>query len=239
MRFRLDFDLTGRKVSLLLVLAVLVLSIGIGTAYTRPSAGHGADSVWVNIGGEEMSLQDAIDNNLIYRPFDPSMEANFGGMWGEPSGDYTNPLADNTKGCPSGYKDYTILGTANVDYAVHICLGDPTKTDKIAEFGGMYGEPSAAYANPLADNTKGCPSGFTAKTILGTANVDYLLAFCYSTDLNNKVVKRFGGAYGTKPYSGYPNPVSGGPVCPVGQETATVLGTANVDYSVHFCYEPL
>ena len=121
MRTRVEFDLANRWFHTLIVISVLILAVGIA-AYNRPSAGHGADSVWVTVDGEEMSLQDAIDSLIIYESANPSMVANFGGMWGTPSGSgYTNPLVGNTEGCPAGYKQYQILGTANVDWPAFFC----------------------------------------------------------------------------------------------------------------------
>lgn len=157
-------------------------------------------------------------------------EVYFGGMYGSPDGAYSNPLASNTKSCPTGYKAYRLLGTYNVDHDLYFCAGDPNKVSKVAEFGGVY---SSLYNNPLT-NAKSCPSGYTSKRVLGTYNVDNDLYFCYNLNLSNPVIRAFGGMYGAQ----YFNPLTGGSGCFIQYDNSTVFGQTNVDYAVGICYAP-
>jgi hypothetical protein len=155
-------------------------------------------------------------------------EVYFGGMYGEPSLSYSNPLAGNTKSCPAGYKAYQLLGHTNVDYNLFFCAGDPNKVSKVAEFGGVY---SSQYNNPLT-GAKSCPSGYISKQVLGTINVDNGLHFCYKTDLSNPVIRAFGGMYGAE----YFNPLTGGSGCFIQYDNSVVFGQGNVDYAVGICH---
>ena len=54
---------------LLAILLVCIVVIGVN-AYTEdpPDPGHGGDTVWIKVNGQEKTLQDAIDDNDIVRP---------------------------------------------------------------------------------------------------------------------------------------------------------------------------
>lgn len=101
----------------------------------------------------------------------------FGGMYGTGNGSgglinadtYTNPLAGNKKACPTGYTAYPILGTQYLDYALYMCLGKSDSVEPVAQFGGMFGTPYKSFTNPLADNKRACPTGYTAKRVYGSS----------------------------------------------------------------------
>lgn len=188
----------------------------------------------------------------------------FGGMFGNGATGYTNPLAGNTKSCPTGYSSYRVLGSADTyhniinDQAVTLCIGDPISTDPVGSFGGMYGNGSTLYSNPFANNTMACPTGFSAQGVSGKAaygtagqsgsfNGDKYMWYCYSTD--SSADDQFGvfggiwGSYASYDASGnwlgagyYENGVSGGHSCQPGYGTRRVIGTNSVDWSMFICY---
>jgi len=158
---------------------------------------------------------------------DSKRYAYFGGMYGEPSAAYTNPLANDTKACPAGYKKFKIFGTINVDHQVTLCLGVPGQVAKVAEFGGIY---STQWNNPFTGN-KTCPSGFNSQTILGTINLDNGMVFCYSTASNNNKAT-FGGIFSTY----YNNPITISKNCYFEHEGIQVYGTLNLDNGIKICY---
>jgi hypothetical protein len=105
----------------------------------------------------------------------------FGGMWG-----YVNaaPVVNPTTGqtnCPAGYTQQQLLGTMNVDYALYGCYRPHQAGAPAALFGGMVGTTHAVAANDPASGASSCSSGYTAKQVMGTYNVDYYLAYCYET----------------------------------------------------------
>ncbi len=187
---------------------------------------------------------------------DPTTEIEyyFGGMYGGGSSNYTNPLAGNTKACPTGYAPYKVLGRTDYDYSVWVCVGSSANVSKVAEFGGMYGYGwtsgntynSSTYTNPLAGNTKACPTGYTAKQVAGKTDVDYPLWYCYTTNLSIPVQQQFYGMWGGG-YNPYSNPVTGNngdsgcdAVNGVLQKRVYYSGNGSslVDHSFLFCYKP-
>ncbi len=173
---------------------------------------------------------------------DPVVESEyyFGGMYGDTKTSFYNPLAGGTKGCPTGYVPYRFLGTYNVDYGAFVCIGLSSEVSKVAEFGGMYGEPSGSYTNPLTGG-KNCPTGYTSHQILGKTNVDYNLYYCYTTNLSIPVQDEFYGVSGGKGNGVYENVVTGiggsGSCANIGANAKVVLGTYNVDHTVWFCWK--
>lgn len=186
---------------------------------------------------------------------DPTTEIEyyFGGMYGGGSSNYTNPLAGNAKACPAGYAPYKVYGRTDYDHSIYVCVGSSANVSKVAEFGGMYGyggstsdgniyNPST-YTNPLAGNTKACPSGYTAKQVAGKTNVDYNLFYCYASTPATPVQAKFYGMWGgnTTPYN---NPVTGGNFCDavngVLEKRVLYTGGSNwlVDHSFFICYKP-
>jgi len=238
MAIKLEINMTNKWLYSLIALGIL-LALGIGVcAYQSDMRagdplvmGHSAGEINVeNSLGQVVSLQDALDE--LSHSYIADKQLYFGGMWGQPSSDYNNPLT-GSKSCPSGYIDKTILGTYGVDYEVHLCVGIPGEVNKVAEFGGMWGQPSSDCNNPLT-GSKSCPSGYIDKTILGTYGVDYELHFCYTTNLDNPVIDYFGGAFGGPSYA---NPATLVCSCPLGYIDKTILGTYDVDWDLHFCYK--
>lgn len=122
---------------------------------------------------------------------------------------------------------------------------DPT-TEIEYYFGGMYGGGSSNYTNPLAGNTKACPTGYTAKQVAGKTDVDYPLWYCYTTNLSIPVQQQFYGMWGGG-YNPYSNPVTGNngdsgcdAVNGVLQKRVYYSGNGSslVDHSFLFCYKP-
>jgi len=65
----LKIELTITNKWLFFFVLVLVIAISIGVwAYTQaiPSPGHGGNEIWISVGGEEMTLQQAIDNENLF-----------------------------------------------------------------------------------------------------------------------------------------------------------------------------
>lgn len=187
---------------------------------------------------------------------DPTVEVQyyFGGMYGGGSSNYTNPMAGNTKACPTGYSSFKVFGRTNYDHSIYVCVGTSSNTTKVAEFGGMYGYGwtsgndynSNTYTNPLAGETKACPSGYTAKQVAGKYDVDHNLFYCYNTNLSAPVQTQFYGMWGGG-YSPYNNPVTGSngnagcdAVNGVLQKRVFYSGNGStlVDHSFLFCYKP-
>jgi hypothetical protein len=107
--------------------------------------------------------------------------AEFGGMYGYPASDFTNPLASNQRACPSGHTAVEVLGTTNVDYQLRWCYSS-NLSDKVQDkFYGVYGlSGDSTYTNPVTGaNYCDSVSGVKTKTVLGTYNVDYNFNFCW------------------------------------------------------------
>jgi hypothetical protein len=116
----------------------------------------------------------------------------FGGMYGYgngtnryPNNAYTNP-ATGAASCPSGYTARAALGSSGVDWPLYFCYRTHVSgRNPTYDFGGMYGYgngtaryPNNAYTNP-ATGAASCPSGYTARAVLGRSGVDWPLYFCY------------------------------------------------------------
>jgi hypothetical protein len=76
---------------------------------------------------------------------------------------------------------FNTAGVPAVAKIISIGSSDPASYD----FGGMYGYgngtaryPNNAYTNP-ATGAASCPSGYTARAVLGRSGVDWPLYFCY------------------------------------------------------------
>lgn len=166
-----------------------------------------------------------------------SAPLDFGGAWGHVGGVATwNPVT-SAPSCPAGYADTSVLGTYNVDYAVHSCWRPSVPgRDPALDFGGMYGYVNAAPANNPISGNMGCPAGFTSQAILGTYNVDYGLWYCYRSHQANPPWS-FGGMYGYVNGAPANNPATGALTCPATYAGSTVLGTYNVDYPLSFCWK--
>lgn len=171
----------------------------------------------------------------------------FGGMYGYgASSSYVNP-ATGALSCPAGYTDAKVLGTAGVDYDVHLCTRLlPPGEAPLYDFGGMYGvgkEVKAGvvfnYINP-ATNANTCPAGYAAAQVLGSPSVDNLVAYCYRLHTAQASGPfTFGGVWGTGASGSYPNPATGAGSCPSNFSWSVHLGTPGTDYSLYLCYQPL
>ena len=64
---KFTFNIKNRNMYLVSAIFILLLGISIIVAYTQsiPNPGHGGDSVWVSVAGQEKTLQQAIDDNSI------------------------------------------------------------------------------------------------------------------------------------------------------------------------------
>lgn len=83
----------------------------------------------------------------------------FGGMYGEPSGSYTNPFT-GSKNCPEGFEKTTVIHVHNHDWPLTFCHR-PQQPDAPTpySFGGIYTErDSGYYNNPITEDTS-CPEG--------------------------------------------------------------------------------
>lgn len=90
MEIKLNFS---NKAVYTVITLFLFLGLVIGVyAYTQsiPDPGHGADTILVNINGEEMTLQDALDNEMVG-----------GSEW--PDGNYCIIQAQDET-CPNGFE---------------------------------------------------------------------------------------------------------------------------------------
>jgi hypothetical protein len=170
----------------------------------------------------------------------------FGGMYGyHATGIHGNPSAGNTDGCPSGYTAYLTLGSPGLDYAAYWCGRSTTGgTTGMVDFGGMYGYGAAQnYNNPLTGGLS-CPTGYTATLVLGSSGMDYAAYYCHKPGTANPQY-RLGGLFGgnwtglTVTHGSHPNPLLGVAACPASYNTLRVLGTQNLDYTIHACYRAM
>lgn len=109
------------------------------------------------------------------------------------------------------------------------------------DFGGMYGYSRIGnYINPIT-GAYNCPSGYTARPIMGTTNVDYPLYYCYRMHTDGVPADYdFGGIYSLSGTGLRPNPLTGAASCPSGYTSAQVFGENTQicqDYPVYFCYK--
>ncbi len=162
---------------------------------------------------------------------------NFGGMYSPADAPYTsgrtNPLASNTMFCPSGYRAYKMYGATDVDYPIYLCLGDPTTTTPVAQWGGMWGgTTNTYYLNPYSA-AGACPTGYTEAQILGLTDTDHTLKYCYKPDTTT--ASNFIGFFSR--YNSYGNPVTGGGFgCPsINHHFSKVYGTYNEDNTIMLC----
>jgi hypothetical protein len=165
--------------------------------------------------------------------------------YGSPNS-YPNP-ATSTQSCPDGYVPKTTFGTTTLDYAVVYCYHPHTDgIDSLYDFGGMYGfgqiSSTVVHYNNPATGDVSCPSGYVPSQLLGTNGLDWNLFFCYRMHVVGQASRyNFGGMYGfgsaaAYPAPAYPNLATGAATCPAGYSASQVLGTANVDWPLYFCY---
>lgn len=104
------------------------------------------------------------------------------------------------------------------------------------EFGGLIGTGSSNYPHPVT-GTMTCPQGFSKQQVLGTTQKDWNLWVCLRPyDPQNRYMS-FGGMYGRYAAAGWhANPATGQASCPSGYTDRKVLGTASVDWELHYCY---
>ncbi len=139
---------------------------------------------------------------------------------------------------------YVNSATAN---SINFTVGTPAPVIPKYFFGGMY---STNIQNPLTTNVSGCPNNYSSQRVLGTANVDQGLFYCYGDPTTGaQKVADFGGLIGygydsvKKQPIFYSNPMNPYPgsgtasVCQEGYTTTKILGSS-VDYELDMCYKP-
>jgi hypothetical protein len=142
--------------------------------------------------------------------------------------DTTIYYSDSSAGSP------TLTATGSTLPAATTTLQAIAGSEPLLNFGGMYGGPN--YVN-VATGASSCPAGYIATQILGTANFDYALFFCWQVHVPGGAYGPldFGGMYGAGSQGAYVNPATGSSSCPAGFTAQTVLGATNVDNAVHVC----
>ncbi|MFP2907125.1 trypsin-like serine protease [Pyxidicoccus sp. 3LFB2] len=174
-----------------------------------------------------------------------SMPLDFGGMWGFVNGGVLVPHpATGSDTCPVGYTPTRLLGSQGhpgFDWDVFVC-SRPRQSGRepLYDFGGMWGYVLGALMPNPYTLAGSCPAGYTDQRVLGTLNVDYEVHVCYKPHVPGTTPDfPFGGMMGQVD-SGIvaPNPATGAATCPPGFTLRPVSGYPNVDWSVHFCYQP-
>ncbi|AKQ64166.1 Alkaline serine protease [Myxococcus hansupus] len=169
----------------------------------------------------------------------------FGGMWGYvDNGVLAHHPATGSDTCPVGYKPTRLLGSVAYpgrDGDVFLC-SRPQKAGRapLYDFGGMWGYVlGAVMPNPYTLEAS-CPEGYTDQRVLGTPNVDYEVHVCYRPHGSGTTPSLpFGGMMGQVDGGKVaPNPATGAASCPTGFVSRPVSGYPNVDWSLHFCYQP-
>jgi hypothetical protein len=169
----------------------------------------------------------------------------FGGMWGYVNNGVLVPHpATGADRCPAGYKPTRLLGSQQCpgcDWDVFLCSRTQQKDrEPLYDFGGMWGYVRGALVpNPYTFKAS-CPNGYTDQKVLGTSGVDYEVHVCYKPHVPKTTPDYpFGGMMGQVD-SGkvVPNPATGTATCPPGFALQAVSGFDNVDWSIHYCYQP-
>ncbi len=225
-------------------------SYGLGGCYA--SSGLGQDcAVQTLVGSGSTPVPTSGSSTPVVTPTPTPVTTvswDFGGMYGYGvNTTYKNP-GTGAVSCPTGYSADKALGATNVDYPVVACYRAHTSSaNSLYDFGGMYSTGIAngnSFSNPIT-GTFSCPSGYTSDHVLGGPTglfglsiIDNSLYFCYRPHTSTKVSYAFGGIYGYGASSShYNNPITGAMSCPTGYTAAQVLGTANIDWPMYFCYQ--
>ncbi|GHG90876.1 hypothetical protein GCM10012319_51240 [Comamonas sp. KCTC 72670] len=113
-----------------------------------------------------------------------SQALDFGGMYSRnkrtaPTIEKPNPYTGG-QSCPPGYAATRILGSAGLDAELFLCHKlRMSKSPPEYPFGGMWGQVNGGtYVPNPSTGAISCPSGYTAKDMLGISGLDYQLAFC-------------------------------------------------------------
>ncbi len=108
----------------------------------------------------------------------------FGGMYSRnrrtaPTIEKPNPYTGG-QSCPPGYTATRILGSDGFDAELFLCHRlRMSKSPPEYPFGGMWGQVNGGtYVPNRSTGAVSCPSGYTAKDMLGISGLDYQLAFC-------------------------------------------------------------
>jgi hypothetical protein len=163
----------------------------------------------------------------------------FGGAFGYVGGAPVPNPATGAASCPGGYTAVKVMDTPNIDYPVHFCFRPrQAGSDPVFDFGGMWGYVGGALANNPITGAASCPAGFTDQLILDTFNIDYPLHVCYRPHAaGTPSPYHFGGMWGYVNGAPVPNPATGAASCPPLFAGSQVLGTTNVDYPLHVCWQ--
>ncbi len=170
----------------------------------------------------------------------------FGGIFGSISGGVNNALnpATNAAICPAGYTAQKFIDRSGYDYQASFCyrsVADGNET--FYDFGGLIGSVNGLALSNTLTNANTCPTGYTAKQILGHSNIDSTLSFCYRPHVIGRLPEiLFGGMVGSVNNVSQNNPVTGDFNCPTGYTRRQVFGRpyqAGVHYgdsSIFICY---
>ncbi|MCX6117905.1 MAG: fibronectin type III domain-containing protein [Proteobacteria bacterium] len=178
-----------------------------------------------------------------------SNSLDFGGMYGSINGAYNNALnpATNAATCPTGYTAQKFIDRPGYDYSATFCYRSVANgAETFYDFGGVIGSVNGGpVVNPMT-NANTCPTGYTAKQVLGHSNVDTNLSFCYRPHVIGRLPDAlFGGMVGSVNGVNQNNPVTGAYSCPTGYNAKQVLGrplASGVHYgdpNVIICYRVL
>ncbi|WP_240359070.1 trypsin-like serine protease [Pyxidicoccus trucidator] len=169
----------------------------------------------------------------------------FGGMWGYVDGGVLVPHpTTHTDTCPAGYKPTRLLGSdecPGCDWDVFVCTRPRQNgREPLYDFGGMWGYVNGVVMPNPYTFAASCPEGYTDQRVLGTLNVDYEVHACYKPHVPGTTPDfPFGGMMGQVDSGTVaPNPATGAATCPPGFVVRPVSGYPNVDWSLHFCYQP-
>jgi len=113
-----------------------------------------------------------------------------------------------------------------------------TNVPKDLAFGGAYGfiNNGVLVPNPVTGQAS-CPAGYTNTNVYGTYGTDYAVHICSKPmSATEPPILDFGGMYGFVEKSPSVNPATQQSSCPAGYLAQQLLGTYNVDYSLHICY---
>jgi hypothetical protein len=107
------------------------------------------------------------------------------------------------------------------------------------DFGGMWGWVAAQETVNPATGQSSCPAGYNTTHAYGTYGEDYDVFYCWRPHVDGRnPVYDFGGMWGYVNATVVVNPTTGQASCPAGYTDQQVLGTINVDWSLHACYAP-
>ena len=122
---KIEINLTNKWLYTIIAFLLLII-LGFGAyAYVNdpPNPGHGADTIWIEVNGQEMTLQDAIDQDVFQGNFQLPVGHEFGGMYSLGIGgvcQHPNHLTGDCS-CPAGFTVQSSTGVSNWDWPGYYC----------------------------------------------------------------------------------------------------------------------